>query len=199
MDRLIDSITNYIYINNEKINDEKKEIIRYGLEIFMLKTLFFLSVTLIGFLMGSLKECLLFTLLFSGIRKTAGGYHSETRIKCYFMSMSLFIFVLAVQNIHDAYNILMFPLMIMTVLSSFIIWKYAPVDTPNKPLDEVERTMFSKKAKGRLIAEIIIGISAYYLGFHFVTCSVMLSLTSVSSLMLLGKNAGRYSKEQQLQ
>ena len=68
MDKLLDATMNFLYRNEENMDEEQAEIVRYGLELFYLKAFFFLATIAIGILMGSFWESLIFTALLSGIR-----------------------------------------------------------------------------------------------------------------------------------
>ena len=183
MDKLLDVTMNFLYRNEEGMNAEQAEIVRYGLELLFLKASFFAATMIIGILMRSFWECLVFTLLLSGIRTTAGGFHASTRMKCFIMSMLTFTIVLIILKMVDIYNIILLPLTILALLSAMIIWKFSPIDTENKPLEEGEYAIFRKKARTMLFFEIGVAITAYLLGLLGVACSVLLALIITGLLM----------------
>ena len=51
MDKLLDATMNFLYRNEENMDEEQAEIVRYGLELFYLKAFFFLATIAIGILM----------------------------------------------------------------------------------------------------------------------------------------------------
>ena len=142
MDKLLDATMNFLYRNEENMDEEQAEIVRYGLELFYLKAFFFLATIAIGILMGSFWESLIFTALLSGIRTMAGGFHANTRMQCFIMSMLTFVCVLMILKIVAVYNVILIPLIVLAVISSIVIWKFAPIDTENKPLEDDEIAVF---------------------------------------------------------
>lgn len=125
MDKLLDATMNFLYRNEENMDEEQAEIVRYGLELFYLKAFFFLATIAIGILMGSFWESLIFTALLSGIRTMAGGFHANTRMQCFIMSMLTFVCILMILKIVAVYNVILIPLIVLAVISSIVIWKFA--------------------------------------------------------------------------
>lgn len=183
MDKFLDATMDFLYHNEENIDEEQAEIIRYGLELFFLKAFFFLATIVIGILMGSFWEGIIFTALLSGIRTMAGGFHANTRTQCFIMSALTFISVLIILKIAATYNVILIPLVVLAIISSLVIWKFAPIDTENKPLEDDEIAVFRKKARVILIIEICISVVAYLIGFVSVACSALLALIVTGILM----------------
>ncbi len=183
MDKLIDATMDFLYHNEENMDEEQAEIVRYGLELFFLKVSFFLATMVIGILMGSFWESLIFTALLSGIRTMAGGFHANTRMQCFVMSMLTFTCVLMILKLAAVYNVILIPLTVLAVISSIIIWKFAPIDTENKPLEDDETVVFRKKARVMLLIEMCLAVATYLIGFVSVACSALLALITTGILM----------------
>lgn len=192
MDRLLDKLMNFLYNNQENMSEERYEIVKYGLEIILIKYLFFAAALIIGIIMHSFWECLIFIIFLSSIRSQSGGYHADTRIQCFVQSMLTFLVTLSLLKLQSIYEILVIPLAVLAFCSSIIIWLLAPIDTENKPLSENEKKKFGLKSKVILCLEIAIAIVSYLIGFDGISCSVMLALIATALLMLMGKkkNAG---------
>lgn len=60
--------------------------------------------------------------------------------------MLTFAYVLMILKIVAVYNVILIPLTALAVISSLVIWKYAPIDIENKPLEDDEIAVFCKKA-----------------------------------------------------
>lgn len=183
MDKFLDATMDFLYRNEENMDEEQAEIVRYGLELFFLKVSFFAATIIIGILMGSFWESIIFTALLSGIRTMAGGFHANTRMQCFIMSMLTFACVLMILKLVAVYNVILIPLTVLAVISSIIIWKFAPLDTENKPLEDDEIAIFRKKARIMLVIEIFISVAAYLIGFVTVACSALLALIVTGILM----------------
>lgn len=185
MDKLLDVTMDFLYKNEEDMDVEQAEIVRYGLELLYLKASFFCVTMLIGVLMGSFSECLIFTILFSSIRTRAGGFHANSRMQCFIMSMLTFIIVLIILKLSDVYNILLLPLALLAVLSVVVIWKFAPIGTEHKKIDDEERRKFKAKARTVVVIELLIALGAYFFRSVTVLCSIMLALGITGILLIL--------------
>lgn len=183
MDKLLDATMDFLYRNEENMDEEQAEIVRYGLELFFLKAFFFLATIVIGILMGSFWESIIFTALLSGIRTMAGGFHANTRTQCFIMSMLTFTCVLMILKLVAVYNVILIPLTVLAVISSLVIWKYAPIDTENKTLEDDEISVFRKKARVMLIVEVCLAVATYLIGFVSIACSALLALIVTGILM----------------
>ncbi len=187
MDKVINKLMDFLYKGQENMSEERYEIVKYGLEILLIKYLFFSAALIIGILMHSFWECLIFIIFLSTIRSKSGGYHADTRIQCFVQSMLTFVFALSILKLESIYKIIIIPLSVLAFCSSIIIWLFAPIDTKNNPLSENEKKRFGIKSKVILCLEMVIAIISYLIGFDGISCSIMLALITTSLLILMGK------------
>ena len=127
--------------NISKIED--REIIIYGLSTGMELVLNTATTIVLGLVFGMVLESIIFSLSFSAIRIYAGGYHCQKAINCYFFSSGIVILVLAIVKFTPSKYILKISIFIL-LISVPVILKLAPVETPTKLLDEMEK-VFPKK------------------------------------------------------
>lgn len=184
MEKLLNITMDFLYKNEDNMDEEKAEIIRYGLELLFLKVIFLIVTLFIGALMHSFWECFIFTSLFSGIRSFAGGYHASTRMHCFVQSVLIFAIVLGVLKLVKIYTVLFFPLLIISVASVVVIFRFAPLDTVNKIVDEDKISIFKKKSRIAMLIEIILAVITYFMGVQSITYSVMLALILTAILLL---------------
>ena len=90
MEKVIASLVNFI-IKNSDDEIKNQEILKYGLELLILKTFFVSILLIIGILSGNILESIVFTVSFSQIRSISGGYHAKSRLSCLIISVLLFI------------------------------------------------------------------------------------------------------------
>ena len=112
-------------------DDEKLEVIAYGLEalyITITKTIVIFSIAL---LLGILKETLLILLFYNIIRTTAFGMHAKKSWHCYVISGTLFI---GMALLCKYVNINFYVKLIIYTISVITIFLYAPADTYKRPL-----------------------------------------------------------------
>ena len=80
-------------------NSEEIEIIQYGLHQAFFMLINFITIIICGLLWQELIFSLvLFTAIYF-IRPYAGGYHADTEIRCYFLSVERFIQSMVIQRI----------------------------------------------------------------------------------------------------
>lgn len=174
MDRLLDSIIMFIK-RNQEMNDEQSAIVRYGLEMIILKSLFFIGAMAIGVLMHSFWECGIFFLFFSILRSYAGGYHAKTRRRCFVQSMLTFLIVLVTLKCAEVMPHMSIVIVVLAIISAIVLWLISPVDCKNKQLETDEKIVFQKKTRVCLCIEMIIAIIAVTIGYCGISHAVMLA------------------------
>jgi accessory gene regulator B len=99
----------------------------------------------ISLVLGVLLPTLIITVTFASLRMLAGGYHMDTYGKCIFVSLGLFIVSSLVANYTYAnwQGVHIILLILVTfILGLYVLIRYAPKDTPNKPItspDEIRK------------------------------------------------------------
>ena len=84
-----------LLIDNNIIPQEAQESYEYGIEVWILKMIHAITIIIIGISFKRIVETLLFLLVFSKIRKLAGGYHASTKTRCFSISL-IMIFSLCI-------------------------------------------------------------------------------------------------------
>ncbi len=120
-------------------NHQKRSIYYFGFQIAIggvVKTVILVSISL---LLGIFIPTLLISLTFASLRIIAGGYHMDTYGKCLFVSMGLFITVaLIAQYTYHYWNFMYLAVLIAVafILGLYVLVRYSPKDTPNKPITD---------------------------------------------------------------
>lgn len=185
MEKLLDEAIDFIKENVKTKSDEEIEIIRYGLEIFFLKIFFFAITLVVGIIMHSFLECLIFNLLFSSVRSFAGGYHAPTRKKCFFESLVVIVCVLTVFKMVLIYEFLYRIVILFYIVSVVVVFKFAPIDTENKKIDGHELKLFRKKTRIVVVLEMMILIIFSCCGKYVISIAVMMALIVTAILILI--------------
>lgn len=185
MDKILNRTIAFIERNNS-IDAEKAEVIRYGLEILLLKVVFYIASIAVGILMHSFWECLIFLVSFSAIRSLAGGYHADTRIKCFIESMFMLMAILAALKVFPKILFGYGVLLAAAFTAVTVIWVLSPIDTENKRLTIKERKILKIKTRSVLIIETVICLSAYLLNYDKAACTIMLALIMTAVLIVIG-------------
>lgn len=160
-----------------KENHNKRAVYYYGFYIIfgtLVKGTILISLSL---LLGVLIPALLTVLALGSLRMFAGGFHFDTYGKCLLVSL---IFVLSTALISQ-YTYIYWNIVSIAVFLSFIfvygllmIIKYAPKDTPTKPITEPSAIRKYKR------------LSIVYLGILLILCSVLTLLNLKLYVIAIG-------------
>lgn len=90
MKKLVDNISSYIS-NELNYNNEKREIISYGLQIILGITMKTFSILLLAYILNIFKTTIAVSISFIVFRRIIGGSHVDTYNKCYFLSVFLML------------------------------------------------------------------------------------------------------------
>lgn len=180
---IAEHITNSL-ITSEIIPSEDKELYIFGFHQGFILLFNILTMCLIGFLCGMLKEGVVFFLAYMPLRSYAGGYHAKTPFRCYMISIFMMITVLWIMRIPfwKAPAIT-----VITVLAAVIILILAPVENINKPLDADEKVVYRQKTIFILGGLIILEILFWIIGQHPLSLCIAIALMSLALMLIFGR------------
>lgn len=131
------------YISNkigEKANKSKEEIeiINYGLFISLHTLLGYITVILLGLLIGKFIEVLLIFTVSAILKNVSGGVHATSPNRCLIIGIIViliftYFYVSIIKN--TGYNFIYFFSVTSIILCYYIFYKNAPIGTKNKPLN----------------------------------------------------------------
>ncbi|SHJ97067.1 accessory gene regulator ArgB-like protein [Paramaledivibacter caminithermalis] len=132
--KLADNISNYI-VRELKYDDKRREIISYGLEVFLGTSIQTISILILAYCLNIFKSTVFVSISFIIFRRIIGGSHANTYKRCYFFS--IFIMLLAgvsgeiinLETIHILISILL--VYILAVIAT-ILW--IPAGTEKKQI-----------------------------------------------------------------
>lgn len=124
---------------------DKINIYRYGLELLISTMLNTFVILVISVIMNEIIGALLFCIAFIPMRLIAGGYHAKHHWSCILGFGAIFIgFMIFMHYMNDEYMIAY--MLFSSVISSLLLWSYAPIEASNKPLKERQRQVQRKKS-----------------------------------------------------
>ncbi len=164
--------------------NEDKEIIVYGLCSGIEFVLNIITTIALGFIFGLVIESLVFLISFSLIRAYAGGYHCKKAINCYFFSSSIVILMLSILKFTPKRYILAISILMLFVCVPIIL-KLAPMETPTKPLEKVEKKYFRKKTRLHLGVECIVVILLFLFELYNISYVICLGILVTAGLVFL--------------
>lgn len=135
IDKITQSLTNKIRQEMPDVDDERAEVINYGLQILLGEVPKFFIMLMIAYLLGVLKLSLITFIILLPYRGASGGFHLKTHIGC-IVSTCLFYCGTAIlaQNIILANNIKYIFVLIAFMFGISMIKLYAPADTEEVPI-----------------------------------------------------------------
>jgi len=129
--------------NQGIIREEDIDTCRYGLDIFVSSAIEIISILLIAVLVGNFLETFLFFLAFTPLRIYAGGYHANTKLRCYLISLGVYCIFTMIMNILPQNKY--WTVNLLTTLSSLSIVLFsAPVIHKNKYVNKIELKYYRK-------------------------------------------------------
>ena len=151
-------------------DEEKLEVISYGLEALYLTITKMVIILLLAFVFGVLKETLLILFFYNIIRTTAFGMHAKKSSHCYIISSTLFVGAALLCKYVD---INIYVKLVIACLSFITLIIYSPADTYKRPL---------LNAKKRKIYRILTIINS----FIYIVLIVVFNNYNISNYLVLG-------------
>lgn len=135
IDNICMFLTNKMRKEMPDINDERAEIINFGLQNIIGEIPKIFLVIGISFLLGIIKETLLTILIIMPYRNFSGGFHLKTHIGCIVGTTMFYCGVAAISKYIVLLPIIKYSMALSILI--FGIWMiklYAPADTENVPI-----------------------------------------------------------------
>lgn len=158
----------------EEMSYEDKVVLEYGFNIFVLHITHTLIMLVIGIIFSGFLDAVMFILLYSIVRKNAGGIHASTNKRCMVFSVLIMILGSLIKNI-----LAFVPFVYVVILNlslSVVICLLAPVDDLNKPVDKININCYRK---------IVFGIISIYFAMFLVLMKINTSYCNVITSVLI--------------
>ena len=168
-----------LFINNDSYSKDELEKIHYGLEIIYIFITKGIIIFTISYLLGILKYTLTFFATYSILRSLACGLHATKSWICTLSSATIFIIIPYLCKLLIINNIVRIVIMIITTL---LIFKYAPADTKKRPIINPKKRLFLKLASSSIC--IIYIISSFFIKENFILNAFMFSILLETMLIL---------------
>ena len=129
------------------LDDDKRSIIEYGLYAVIHMLISILSVAIFGKIFGVMYEALIISFVEAILRKYSGGVHASTPFNCILIGIIVAVLpAYLIKSINLNINYIVFIGAILYITSLIIIYKLAPVDSPNKPIKKEQKIKKLKKS-----------------------------------------------------
>lgn len=135
VDKICDYLTNKIRKENSEIDDERAEVINYGIHLIVGEIPKFFIIMGIAYLLGVLDLTILAYFLMLPFRGASGGFHLKTHIGCIVGTVIFFSGTgLLGKYIILAPTVKYIVTFLVWVFGMIMVKLYAPADTENVPI-----------------------------------------------------------------
>lgn len=185
MEKLLDAIMNRL-LTGGFVNDDNAEIVRFGLELVIMKGFISAAMLAVAAATHSAAEVLVFIAVYAALRGCCGGYHANTRAACLFSSMLILLAVISSVKFIQG-RAALFTSMAILCFGAVLVLTFAPVDTPNKPFDAVERAVFRKRAVAVSAASLFLSATLAFCKLYTFSLTVSAAVFFTGILLVAGR------------
>ena len=174
IDNICTFLTNRIRKEMPEVDDEKAEIIFYGLQNILGEIPKTILLFLMATVLGILKETVITFILIMPYRSASGGFHLKSHMGC-ILGTSLYYFGIVFLSKYVVFSqmIKYVTIFLIWIFGMIMIKKYAPADTENVPI-------LSKKIrrKNQILAYVFFSIGLVVAG--------ILNNNVISNILIFG-------------
>ena len=170
----------------KSLSEEDSELYQYGLFLLFSQILYFSFSLIMGIFLKIVIESMVFFVAFQVIRQVSGGFHASTELRCYFLSSIAIASSLFLIKFTNNIDMILFLLMI-TILSSILIFVLAPLDSEGRKLSVNETKKLRVKSQITLLVILILIYVSLIQKWLIVCTPCCVSLILESVLLLAGK------------
>ena len=176
-------ITDWL-IANGCVEDEERDIINFGIGQGLLIILNIVTTITLGIVLGVVFESIIFLMSFMILRSYAGGYHADTKIKCYLSSVIIIIISFTLLK-----NLLWTKsfCFLVSMLTTIIIFILAPVSNLTNPLDKKEVMVYKQRTRKIVVVENIAMLISIILDLPNIHSVITVTFILVAFLLIAGK------------
>lgn len=161
----------------------ENELYIFGVNQFLNMLLNILTALFIGILFGETLRVIMFMLAYVPLRSYAGGWHSRTPLRCYIFSVIMLIVVsIGMKYLYMAEWVYY----VVLATSALIVLLLSPVEDKNKPLDEMERKVYKRRAVLIVVLELVIAMLLKWLISDNLFITIVYSFAVLSLMLIAG-------------
>lgn len=177
-----------------EVSEADKKVAAYGIEGVISSTIGYSLVLLVGIVFGCFSEAVIFSLVFSTLRKYVGGYHAKTFLACkcivcvtFLVEMGLSRLILQTESFIVGN--------IVGILFLLTVWKYAPVKNRNKRYYKEQIEYLQKAGRGLAVFVYVFSILLYFLNrkIYSIVIATVVVVTVLMIKEVTGDEKGRES------
>ena len=181
-------------LKSNAINQNELNVYAYGIQLLILGIVDWCITFLFMLLIGEIYLSIAYLSVFFILRKHCGGYHAETHIRCIVISNTVYVLSVLV-SANMQYENFTTLLLVGEIINFIIIYKFSPVEHPNKHIEPIEMARHRKIGR---IYNLVFGLVAIGLvlgSINQYACAVFMAQLSVSIAVVLQRIKNRTRKE----
>lgn len=183
LERIADKISNRL-IQDSVIDADDVMIYKYGVRQAVLYLIDIISVVVLGILFSRVADGIIIVAAFMCLRMYAGGYHASTSAGCYVLTL---VIITAGLSVVKYFNVDILFCSLMIAVSGAVIFTLSPVETPNKPLDDVEKMIYRRKSICVWLIEAALAAAAALSGRLTLAADIMTAHVILAISLIIGK------------
>ena len=191
LNRIAIKVTNHME-NKGTFSPSDREIYFFGVYQGLFMILNIITMALIGLVSGAFLYVFVFALAYIPLRSFAGGYHAKTQLRCYIASTAMILFVVAASPIITLSIQMEIALLLIFGVHIIVL---SPVGHANKPLDDLEKKVYKKKAVKICIGNVAVALIFIPMGIQFITTGILWALLMVLFFQVLERLVGKKSED----
>lgn len=164
------------------VSEADKKVAAYGIEGIISSMIGYGLVLLLGVIFQCFYEAVVFSIVFSTLRKYVGGYHAKTFLACKCIVCVTFLLEMGLSRL----LLRTAPFVsgnIAGILFIVTVWKYAPVRNQNKRYYEGQIEHLQKAGRALSVIVYIISILLYFL--HRKIYSIVIATIVIVMLLMM--------------
>ncbi len=150
---------NYIskILNEQKvINESDTDILKYGLSALLVSIFEITSILILSLFLGNFLNTLVFFVAFVPFRLYAGGYHAETKMKCYLVLLLVYSLFVILSEYYTGIVPITVLEICSIIITTIIVFFKAPIVNVKKKVSKVEYYFYRKRSIIIMIIEFVI-------------------------------------------
>lgn len=193
MKRISEKLTWWLQ-RNGTISAEDQELYTYGICQLLVDLVDTLSILILALVFGEIVGAVAFLSSFCAMRRYCGGFHANTPCRCYLITIGSAALALWLLHIVELPITMMLG---VVILCGLFVGKMAPVQAPNKELDENECVVYRRRA---VAMWALTGcLMVLFLFFHLSGPALGIMLSNVLCVMTMGAGMIRLRKTNQFE
>ncbi len=182
MNQLAQRISSF-FVSHSLLPKNEEHIYTYCFEVILSGLFAWGSILILAILTHTLFPTLLYIGGFFIFRRYAGGYHAETHLKCYLLSLATYLFFLILTKfIPESYYLN--TCIVFIVIASLNLLCFSPIEHKNNPFTKKEKEFLKKKILFLMSIFLFIILVMLYINYinivFFLSCGYLQAALSVT-------------------